>query len=212
MKEIVIIGAGDFGKEVAWLIEDINKICPTYIILGFLDDDIAKRGKFINGYEVLGPTDNIGVLNRFHHAAATIAMRDSKVRERIVKKMQYFSAWETLIHPSVSISTTSSIGHGSIVCSGANISVNSNVGSHAIINLNAVIENDCSIGDFTSIMPGAVIGSHCTIGDHTLIGTNATIDTGVALGSNVDVGSGSVVVEDVKDGLHVLGVPARKVR
>lgn len=25
MKDIVIIGAGGFGREVAWLIEDINK-------------------------------------------------------------------------------------------------------------------------------------------------------------------------------------------
>ena len=35
MKEIVILGAGDFGKEVAWLIEEINKRTPTYIILGY---------------------------------------------------------------------------------------------------------------------------------------------------------------------------------
>ena len=26
MKDIVIIGAGGFGREVAWLIEDINKV------------------------------------------------------------------------------------------------------------------------------------------------------------------------------------------
>ena len=31
MKEIVILGAGDFGKEVAWLIEEINKICVSLI-------------------------------------------------------------------------------------------------------------------------------------------------------------------------------------
>ena len=39
MKEIVIIGAGDLGREVVWLIEDINRLNPTYVILGFLDDD-----------------------------------------------------------------------------------------------------------------------------------------------------------------------------
>ena len=55
MKEIVILGAGDFGKEVAWLIEDINKVKPTYIILGYLDDDEGKIGQKLNGYECLGP-------------------------------------------------------------------------------------------------------------------------------------------------------------
>ena len=36
MKDIVIIGAGGFGREVAWLIEDINKIEPQWNILGFV--------------------------------------------------------------------------------------------------------------------------------------------------------------------------------
>ena len=48
MKEIVILGAGDFGKEVAWLIEEINKRNPTYIILGYLDDDEKKIGQSFN--------------------------------------------------------------------------------------------------------------------------------------------------------------------
>lgn len=26
MKDIVIIGAGGFGREIAWLIEDINEV------------------------------------------------------------------------------------------------------------------------------------------------------------------------------------------
>ena len=39
MKKIVILCAGDFGREIAWLIEDINAQKPTYEILGFLDDD-----------------------------------------------------------------------------------------------------------------------------------------------------------------------------
>ena len=44
MKNIVIIGAGDLGKEVVWMIEDINKRKPTYLIMGFLDDDVEKTG------------------------------------------------------------------------------------------------------------------------------------------------------------------------
>jgi pyrroline-5-carboxylate reductase len=34
MKNIVIIGAGDLGKELVWLIEDINKVNQTHVILG----------------------------------------------------------------------------------------------------------------------------------------------------------------------------------
>ena len=32
MKDIVIIGAGDFGREVAWLVEGINKAKESLIL------------------------------------------------------------------------------------------------------------------------------------------------------------------------------------
>ena len=63
MKNIVIIGAGDLGKEVVWLIEDINRVKPTYLILGFLDDDMSKNTYSFCGYRVLGGTDKLEELN-----------------------------------------------------------------------------------------------------------------------------------------------------
>ena len=58
MKSIIVIGAGDLGKEVVWLIEDINRQYPTYLILGFLDDDRKKVGSEFCGYKVLGQRRN----------------------------------------------------------------------------------------------------------------------------------------------------------
>ncbi|MDZ5001311.1 hypothetical protein GNF79_20095, partial [Clostridium perfringens] len=37
IKNIVIVGAGGFGREVAWLIEEINKKELQWNILGFID-------------------------------------------------------------------------------------------------------------------------------------------------------------------------------
>ena len=53
-KDIVIIGAGGFGREIAWLIEDINKVKNEWNIVGFVDDDESVQGKDINGYKVIG--------------------------------------------------------------------------------------------------------------------------------------------------------------
>ncbi len=39
MKELIIIGASGFGREVAWLVERINKVNPTWKQLGFIDDN-----------------------------------------------------------------------------------------------------------------------------------------------------------------------------
>ncbi len=210
MKEIVIIGAGDFGKEVAWLVEDINKVCPTYIILGFLDDTPEKQGIKLNGYDVLGPVSYLTELRKKHHTCATIAIQNSQGRQSIVNKFPGFDSWETLVHPNVSKSETSTVGVGSIICAGVNISVNSSIGDHSIINLGSVIENDCTINDYVSVMCKAVIGSHAVVSDHAYLGTNCTITAHSTIGVSSQVGPGSVVISDVADDTTVIGVPAKK--
>jgi mannitol-1-phosphate/altronate dehydrogenase len=38
MRDIAIFGAGKFGREVAWLIEDINKNNPKWNFIGYFDE------------------------------------------------------------------------------------------------------------------------------------------------------------------------------
>ena len=57
MKDVVIIGAGGFAREVAWLIEEINKKNEQWNILGFIDDNTENIGKSLNGYKIIGNTD-----------------------------------------------------------------------------------------------------------------------------------------------------------
>lgn len=209
MKEIVIIGAGNFGKEVAWLIEDINKYKPTYIVLGFLDDE-KKQGQNINGYDVLGSVAYLEELNRNHHACAVIAMQNGLYRKKIVESLPAFEDWETLIHPSVSISETSQIGFGSIIAAGSYVSVNSKVGNQCVLNMGSIIENDCVIDDYASIMTKTLIGSHSKICRYAYVASGAVITSGRIIGKESQVGPGSVVINDVADGVNVMGVPAKK--
>lgn len=209
MKDIVIIGAGDFGKEVAWLIEDINKVKPTYQISGFLDDDEKKIGKSYNGYECLGPIACIFDLMKERGVCAVIAMQDSGIRKRIVEKLSGFDAWETLIHPSVNMSHTSAIGKGCIVCAGSNISVNTTIGDHCIFNLSVTMGHDCTVKDYVSIMSGSCVCGHVTIGQEAYLSTNCTIVPGKKVGAYARVGAGSVVLRNVKDSITVMGVPAK---
>lgn len=39
MKDLYIIGAGGFGREVAWLAERINQSDPVWNLKGFIDDN-----------------------------------------------------------------------------------------------------------------------------------------------------------------------------
>ena len=160
MKEIVILGAGDFGKEVVWLIEEINKKKPTYIILGYLDDDTAKIGTMINGYQVIGPVSYLRELNKKHNACAVIATQDVDVRKKFVDMFPEFDDWETLIHPSVNISDTSKVGKGCVICASNNISVNTVIGDFCLFNISVTMGHDCIVGSYVSIMSGSCISGH----------------------------------------------------
>jgi hypothetical protein len=53
MKNIAIIGAGGFGREVKTILDAINVLNPVYNFLGFYDDGFEK-GDNSNGYPILG--------------------------------------------------------------------------------------------------------------------------------------------------------------
>ena len=209
MKEIVILGAGDFGKEVAWLLEEINKQTPTYTILGYLDDDPGKIGQRFNGYECLGPVSHLTELCQTHQVCAVIANQDAGIRRKFVEMFPGFEDWETLIHPSVHMADTSTVGKGCVICAGGNISCNTTVGDFCIFNIAVTLGHDCVVGDYVSIMSGSCISGHVTIGDSAYLATNCTVVPGMKIGNNAKVGAGSVVIRNVKPGVTVMGVPAK---
>lgn len=209
MKRIVIIGAGDFGKEVAWLIEDINKVKSTYELFGFLDDDKKKIGQVYNGYPCLGPISKLTDLYKEHSVCAVIAMQNVDIRKLIVAKYPEFDNWETLIHPSVNFSDTSSIGKGCIICSGSAVSVNTVIGNHCVFNISVTLGHDCTIGNYVSVMSGSCISGHVLVKDNAYLATNCTVVPKMKVGEHAVVGAGSVVLRNVRDNTTVMGVPAK---
>ncbi len=208
MKKIVILGAGDFGREVAWLIEGINNNGPQYQILGYLDDDAKKIGESFFDYQCLGPISMLTELAADDEVCAVIANQSSEIRERIASGFPDFEKWETLVHPSANIARTVQIGKGNIICAGVNISVDTVIGDFCMFNISATVGHDCRIGNFVSVMSGACICGHVSISDHAYLATNSSVLPFKKVGRNSRVGAGSVVLRSVKDETTVMGVPA----
>lgn len=59
---------------------------------------------------------------------------------------------------------------------------------------------------------GLAYSKEVTIGDDVWIGGNVTINPGVHIGNNVVIGFGSVVTEDIPDGVVAVGNPCRIIR
>ena len=59
MKDLIIIGASGFGREVLQIVKDINKAVMTWNIRGFLDDNLNA----LDDYECDYPFDTIVDVN-----------------------------------------------------------------------------------------------------------------------------------------------------
>ena len=205
VKNIIIIGAGDLGKEVVWLIEEINRNTPTYVILGFLDDDKAKDGGEFYGYRVLGDISKLEKLSAGNPCYAVIAIQDGTIRKKIVNDHPLFDMWESIIHPSAVIAKTSPLGNGSIAFPNVTVSVNSKLGCFELLYINSSICNDCIIGDYVSLMSGASISERAVIGDECFLGAGSTVYPHKILGKRVRIGVGVTACKDYSDDCKVSG-------
>lgn len=212
MKDLIIFGASGFGREVAWAVERINKVSSTWNLLGFMDDADDIQETEINGYKVLGKTDDVGA---YPDAYFVVAVGASRIREKIVTNMKAINPsikFGTIIDPSVEISDFVTIGEGTIICAHTIITVNIDIGSHVIINLDCTIGHDAILKDFVTLYPSVNVSGITNIGHAVELGTGMQIIQGKTVGDYSIVGAGAVVVKDIPARCTAVGSPAKPIK
>lgn len=213
MRDIIIIGAGGFGREVQWLIERINtqEEGNKWNILGYIDDGIAK-GREINGYKVLGDVSFLQDIEKPTHVVCAIG--NSVIRQKLVNKLikKENITFPNLVDPTAIISNTATMGRGNIICAGSVISTNVTIGDFCTFDWNCTVGHDADIHDFVMAYPNANISGFVKTGEVLEIGTGTQIIQGIHLGDNVIIGAGTVVIRDITEAGTYVGSPARRVK
>lgn len=211
MKDLIILGASGFGREVAWAVERLNKVAPTWNLLGFMDDADNIQGTEINGYKVLGKTVDVG---NYPDTYFVVAVGVSRTREKIVSNMKTVNPsikFGTVIDPSVEISNLVTIGEGTIICAHTIITVNIEIGAHVIINLDCTIGHDAVLQDFVTLYPSVNVSGITNIGHAVELGTGMQIIQGKSVGDYSIVGAGALVVKDIPAKCTAVGSPAKPI-
>jgi sugar O-acyltransferase (sialic acid O-acetyltransferase NeuD family) len=202
----IIIGAGGHSRVVY----DILRYNQNVDVVAFVDNTPRGSEESIMGIPVTGDHEVIPDLIQEEDVGGfIIAVGDNEIRKRHFNKLLDMGLEPvSAIHPEAYISSTATIGAGTVIASGADISTNVEIGRNSIINTGSVVDHETDIEPHTHIAPGSTIAGRVNINELTFVGMGCTVRDSIEVGEGVTVGVGSVVLEDVPPNVTVAGAPA----
>lgn len=215
MKPIIILGTGGNCADILDMLSDIGRASGTerYRCVGFLDDNSAKWGKRILGVEVLGSLASASEYADCYFVNGIGSPSNYWRKEAIIASSGVpLERFETIVHPTASVSTTAILGPGTVIFQNVTITTNVRVGIHVVVLSNSVLSHDSVVGDYSSVTGGVCVSGDVRVGKSCYLGSGSVVRNGVVLGDYSMVGMGSVVLGNVPERVVVVGNPARQLR
>lgn len=209
------------ANEIIQYIANAEKKTPVKIT-------IKEREPIAYGNaKVFGAGDKI-VFGDWKELGPILAENADKIEDMVIENDCRNSAIPLLdlkdqkarIEPGAIIREQVEIGENAVIMMGAILNIGAVVGKGTMIDMGAVLGGRATVGERCHIGAGAVLAGviepasaqPVIIEDDVLIGANAVVIEGVRVGKGSVVAAGSIVIQDVPEGVVVAGVPARVVK
>jgi len=207
MNRLVIIGSGEFGKQVL----EIALLQNKYEVIGFYDD--FEKEKTIYDLPFLGKISDVNTdyLNGdFEYIFFGIGYNHLKFKYDLSLQLKIPKA--TIIHPKAVIEKTAFIKEGCLIYANAYIGANVVLNENVTINIGANLPHDNTIKECTFISVSVTLGGKTTIGSCCFIGLASTIIDNVKITDDVILGAGTLVVKNIESEGTYIGSPSKKLR
>ena len=209
MKNLIIIGAGGFGREAADAAIQAIGYQTEFCLKGFLD----ARPEALAGYASLPPI--IGTPEDYVPQADDVffcALGNLAARRRCVQLVKAKGAkFQSIIDKTARIGSRTHLGEGVFVASGVSITVDCSVGDFTCIFHNSSIGHNVQIGAYSHVYALVSIGGDVQIGEEVSIYPGSVIVPRRKIGKCAVVGAGSSVFLSVPEACRVMGNPAEPV-
>lgn len=211
--DIIIVGAGGFGREVMqWARSTFDR--NQFRLKGFLDDDsecinnthcgLPWLGSIAEGKDRYAIQEN----DRFLYAIGNIENKRSIIQGLKKRGAQFIN----LIHPTAIVSDSAKLGEGVVVCPFALVSDQATLDDFTMVNFYASCAHDVTIGKYSILSPYATVNGFSQLEEEVFLGTHATVTAYLSVGTKSKISANSVAMKDVPPNSIVYGVPGKSMR
>lgn len=210
--DLLIYGAGGFGREIACLIKAINIVNAQWNLIGFIDDGIAPRENNRYG-TVLG---GLSFLNSYpKNVAVVFSIASPIILQTLVSSITNpLVSFPNIIAPNVNIFDPDafSAGKGNVMFFGCRISCDVQIGDFNLFNGFVSLGHDVTMGSFNVLGPSTRVSGNATVGDSNFFGVQSIVLQGLKIGDHTRIGPNSVIIRNTKNNSLYYGNPAKRVK
>lgn len=204
-RPLLLVAGSGLAREVLALV----RATGGYEVVGFLDDDPARRGTSLDGVPVLGGVQEVTARP---DAALLLCVGRGAGRAQLASRLAGYGIgadrYARVVDPAVRVPAGCEIGPGSIVLAGVVLTTAVSVGRHVVVMPNATLTHDDVLEDFSTVCAGVTLGGGVRVGRAAYLGMNSSVREGVVVGAGATLGMGAVALHDVPPGETWVGVPA----
>jgi sugar O-acyltransferase (sialic acid O-acetyltransferase NeuD family) len=222
-KKLIIMGAGAFARETLWVVNEIKAGYGSYLVIGFLDDDLSKTnspllpgstGTVTRELKILGSLDSMLNSGFTDYDFVLPAVGTTDVKKIFTERLLKFGCKlpGPVVHRSAETGHDNVIGDGTIIAANSSITCNISVGRQVNINLNCTIGHDVIIEDYCNLSPDVNLSGNVHLSEGVTIGTGAVILPKVKIGCWSVIGAGAVVTKDIPPFSTAVGIPAKIIK
>jgi sugar O-acyltransferase (sialic acid O-acetyltransferase NeuD family) len=204
--KLIIISAGNFGREVyVWAQQAVRAGTP-WKIKGFLDSRPEILRAFSCDAPILASPEAYEPSGDEVFICAVGTPQDKRHYCSLMEKKG--AQFATLVHPTASVGHAVEIGEGSILGPFTQLSCDIRLGRHVAFGTHSNTAHDTRIGDYSQICGSCELNGGAVLAEGVFLGSHATILPKARVGAWAYVGAGSVVLRRVAPGAKVFGNPA----
>jgi len=206
MKNLIIIGARGFGREIYNIATQCKEYQKEWIIKGFLDDKLDSLDEFVNYPKIISSVEDYEVQKE---DVFICALGDVKYKKKYVSLIMVKGGkFVNIIHPTSIISNNTKLGLGIIICPFTYISNEVIIGNFVTIQSPCAIGHDVKIGEYCQINALSFFGGFSKLEDGVTINPGSMILPKKVIGENSTIGINSSVIGNIKPNKTVYGNPA----